>query len=54
MVMFNSSKPHYTTGYKDKAEILGYIADVLNPPVIDLDYSTWVLKINNKRADEVL
>lgn len=53
MVMFNSSKPHYTTGYKDKAEILGYIADVLNPPVIDLDYSTWVLKINNKRADEV-
>ena len=53
MVMYNTSKPHTTTGFKAKDDILAYIADVINPPVIDLDYSSWVLKINNKRVDEV-
>ena len=53
MVMFNSSKPHSTSGFKDKDEILSFISDVLNPPVITLDYSQWILKINNKREDEV-
>ena len=53
MVMYNSSKPHTSSGFKDKDEILSFISDVLNPPVITLDYSQWILKINNKREDEV-
>ncbi|KAL5268718.1 hypothetical protein ACHWQZ_G002535 [Mnemiopsis leidyi] len=53
MVMYNSSKPHTTSGYKNKDDILSFISDVLNPPVITLDYSQWILKINNKKEDEV-
>ncbi|XP_063694080.1 dnaJ homolog subfamily C member 10-like [Bolinopsis microptera] len=52
-VMYNSSKPHTTSGYKNKEEILQFIEDVLNPPVIQLDYEQWIIKINNKKADEV-
>ena len=52
-VMYNSSKPHTTSGYKNKGEILQFIEDVLNPPVIQLDYEQWIMKINNKKADEV-
>ena len=53
-VMYNSTKPHSTSGFKTKDEIKSFIEDVRYPPVIDLNFNTWTEKIKNKKVEEVL
>ena len=53
LIFYKNSKIHSSSGYKSKDEIMEFIDFALNPSVIELDYTEWENKIQNKKLNEV-